>query len=63
MRLNVDRRNHRREYSCSTCDTEAVRDEKYDAFYCPACMVWLESQCPDLDCGFCLERPDRPGTP
>lgn len=32
----------------------------YDARFCPACDVWLESECSREDCEYCRKRPLRP---
>jgi len=43
------------------CDHEMQkRSEKYDAYYCPDCDVWLENKCKDPDCEFCSRRPEKP---
>lgn len=47
--------------SCPSCKTEDLRlDHKYDAYYCPTCLVWTEEACSDQLCEFCSERPERP---
>ncbi|NIM51388.1 MAG: hypothetical protein GTO22_19415, partial [Gemmatimonadales bacterium] len=30
---------------CSHCDSRRAYYEKYDAFFCPTCKVWLEQVC------------------
>lgn len=43
---------------CS-CGAEGIRDEKFDAYYCPNSGTWLESKCSDPKCPFhCSERPE-----
>lgn len=50
----------------NACGTEPVRDDRWDAFYCPKCDVWTEPVCL---CPLCdQKRPERPseareGTP
>lgn len=41
---------------------EAIRNEQWDAYYCPNCLTWLEGTCnPNLSCYYrCWERPDVP---
>lgn len=34
--------------------------EKYDAYVCVECNIWLEDKCDDEDCLFCSNRPDEP---
>lgn len=46
-----------------TCDQHQVQtyNEKYDAYYCPICVRWLESDCDCLpeECQF-KGRPEKP---
>lgn len=44
--------------SCA-CGLAGERSEKYDAYYCPDNLMWLEAPCGDADCGFCRGRPDH----
>ncbi len=45
---------------CIHCKTKRVYSEKYDAYYCPKCLYWLEKICPDRDCEYCKDRPKYP---
>ena len=47
---------------CKNCQSKdnAVRDDQYDAYHCTKCKVWIEKQCSDTDCGFCVNRPEKP---
>ena len=45
---------------CKQCGTAGVRNDKYDAYYCPNCMVWIEKKCTDKSCCYCKDRPDFP---
>lgn len=47
---------------CKVCKSKdfAIRDDKYDAYHCTQCKVWIESQCSDPDCQFCINRPEKP---
>lgn len=45
---------------CFTCGTPAMRNYHYDAYYCPSCLVWIESKCGDPRCVMCFERPKYP---
>jgi hypothetical protein len=45
---------------CIHCHTHRVYSEKYDAYYCPKCVFWLEKICPDRKCEFCANRPKYP---
>jgi len=42
------------------CEDTQQRSEKYDAYYCFECNVWLEDTCNDRDCIFCQTRPLKP---
>lgn len=46
--------------TCHKCEKESVRLDKYDAYACIACNVWLESKCSDELCTFCPQRPENP---
>lgn len=35
-------------------------NKQYDAWFCSKCNVWLERKCPDEDCEYCKDRPDKP---
>ena len=45
---------------CETCGTIGERNERYDAYACLTCNVWLEERCDDPECGYCPVRPDKP---
>lgn len=45
---------------CPRCGEDGVRDVEHDAYYCRGCDEWLEPGCNDIDCEFCVGRPDRP---
>lgn len=47
---------------CKNCQSKdnAVRNDQYDAYHCTKCKVWIEKQCSDADCGFCVNRPENP---
>jgi hypothetical protein len=34
--------------------------DKYDAYTCIQCDIWLEKRCKDPECEFCKDRPERP---
>lgn len=42
------------------CGTKKIRNKRYDAYYCPACDIWLEKVCPDQGCDYCPGRPEKP---
>lgn len=57
--------------SCPNCSKEGTRNEKFDAYYCQDCDLWLEPKCSEVPlgnapegdplCWFnCWERPDKP---
>jgi hypothetical protein len=41
---------------CS-CMDDPVLSVKFDAMYCPKCLVWLENKCADVNCVLCKARP------
>jgi hypothetical protein len=45
---------------CFVCGEPSTHNEKYDAYYCKPCDIWLEFKCMDLGCGFCPDRPEKP---
>ena len=42
------------------CGHKVEYNEKYDAYYCPSCNVWLEGVCGMDDCVYCKDRPTKP---
>lgn len=43
------------------CCSKKKYSEKWDAYYCPSCNVWLEAACKDPECRFdCKNRPPYP---
>ena len=40
------------------CGAEGLRDEKFDAYYCPNSRVWLEDKCNEPECENCVNRPE-----
>lgn len=46
--------------ACPSCREARVYFLVYDAFFCPACNVWLELHCDDPRCDVCACRPARP---
>lgn len=41
------------------CGAIGIRDEKFDAYYCPTSGVWLEDKCDEPGCIFkCKDRPE-----
>jgi hypothetical protein len=46
---------------CPKCEGPCVLySDEYDAYLCPNCNTWLESQCSDPNCGYCPKRPSAP---
>lgn len=33
--------------------------ERYDAYYCGICGEWIEPQCKDPKCSYCVNRPKK----
>ncbi len=42
------------------CCSSKKYNERYDAYFCSFCDVWIEEKCSDMDCEFCKDRPFRP---
>jgi len=57
--LYVEVRNHR---PYCTLHELSYYFEKYDSYFCPKCNRWLDEQCSDPNCEFCVNRPDIPLT-
>lgn len=45
---------------CTKCFEYPVYNERYDAYYCPACDKWQDNACDDSTCFYCVGRPDKP---
>ena len=41
------------------CEHERALNARYDAYYCPKCLIWLEPKCGNKDCGSCANRPPK----
>jgi len=46
--------------TCLQCGCPVEYSHECDAYFCPACNIWLEARCGDPACEFCSERPPRP---
>ncbi len=42
------------------CTVQPIRSDRFDAYYCPTCLVWLERQCGFAECDYCGQRPEKP---
>jgi transcription initiation factor TFIIIB Brf1 subunit/transcription initiation factor TFIIB len=51
---------HLSKNTCPTCGSEKSYSNKYDAYFCELCNVWLEEKCTDSGCEFCAIRPNKP---
>ena len=46
---------------CPNCGSKAYYSDKYDAFYCKKCLIWLEEKCSSSNhCEYCSKRPEKP---
>ncbi|WP_042473598.1 hypothetical protein [Bacillus ndiopicus] len=45
---------------CKHCNSQKIRNDQYDAYFCPSCNTWLEEKCSDPYCHYCPQRPDKP---
>lgn len=41
---------------CRHCGRIVSYSQRYDAFFCMPCNSWLEEQCTDPACEFCVGR-------
>jgi len=49
--------------SCIDAGHLVGRSERYDAYACAHCNIWLEPRCSDPECEFCADRPELPSQP
>lgn len=42
------------------CGEYASYNERHDCHFCKACNIWMEANCGDKDCFYCLNRPEFP---
>jgi hypothetical protein len=47
-------------HTCLKCGTKRHYAQRFDAYYCILCNLWLESTCNDPDCEQCQKRPATP---
>ena len=40
------------------CSKPPSYNDKFDAWFCPACRAWIETACGDPACWFCPGRPE-----
>lgn len=45
---------------CGMCRRQGIRSEKYDAYFCEHCNVWIEHFCYEKTCVTCAGRPSKP---
>jgi hypothetical protein len=45
---------------CHNCNEIGKYSELFDAYFCKKCGIWLEKNCGDPKCLFCLNRPNKP---
>ena len=45
---------------CNSCQTTAIYNETFDAYFCAYCNIWLEKKCGDPNCDYCPKRPEKP---
>ena len=48
------------ETKCDNCKAPAIYHDKFDAYLCVYCNVWLEKKCGDPNCEYCPTRPESP---
>lgn len=44
---------------CPNCPAYVFYHEDYDAHFCRTCNGWGEHKCPDKECEFCKDRPEK----
>lgn len=47
-------------YVCESCNLSTSLDVGYDSYICSLCNKWIEKQCSDDECEYCVGRPDNP---
>jgi hypothetical protein len=45
---------------CIKCDRPRIYYDRYDAYFCAECNLWLEGACADPGCDYCRNRPASP---
>ena len=45
---------------CPNCKAPGERIDKWDAYACLKCNLWIEPGCDDPKCDFCADRPEKP---
>ena len=45
---------------CGCHESSRRYSEKYDAYYCANCNIWLEGICKSKSCSYCMDRPIKP---
>jgi hypothetical protein len=45
---------------CPHCGRVVSYSQRYDAYLCMPCNLWLEQQCSEPSCGFCAGRAKEP---
>lgn len=45
---------------CNHCKNDTKYSERWDAYYCYACNLWLEQPCGEENCFYCTVRPENP---
>ena len=45
---------------CLKCDRLRIYYDRYDAYFCAECNLWLERACADPSCDYCCDRPATP---
>lgn len=43
-----------------TVETDRQYSERYDSYYSKIQDEWIEHNCIDPDCEFCIDRPEKP---
>ena len=47
--------------TCPICIEKGNYSDKWDAYFCKKCDIWIEPVCKDPKCHFqCWKRPDKP---
>jgi hypothetical protein len=42
------------------CQAPKNYSEEHDCYYCQPCNIWVEDQCDDPTCEYCINRPTTP---
>lgn len=60
MNMNNEQKTNNELCTCCGTKDNFVMIEKFKAFACKTCNVWIEPICDSLSCAFCRKRTPKP---